>query len=54
MSRPVATALLAVVMVATIVAVDIVVFRHHFWPRLAANVGIVLIFGALYYRFVHH
>ncbi|MBO0810979.1 MAG: hypothetical protein J2P23_02915 [Microlunatus sp.] len=45
---------LVVAMAAVIVAVDVVFFRHHFWPRLAANVGIVLLFGAFYFRFRGH
>jgi hypothetical protein len=42
----VAVALLVLAMVVIIVAVDIVFFRNHFWPRLMANVGIVLVFAA--------
>jgi hypothetical protein len=53
MGRPLATALFIVVMVAVVVGVDVLVFRHHLWARLAANVGIVLVFIALYVRFVH-
>jgi hypothetical protein len=26
--------------------------RHQFWPRLAVNVGIVALFGAVYYAFL--
>jgi hypothetical protein len=40
-----------VAMAAVIVGVDIAFFRHHFWARLAVNVGIVLVFGAFYLRF---
>jgi hypothetical protein len=39
------------VMVATIVGVDIAFLRSHFWPRLMANGGIVLLFVAFYLRF---
>jgi hypothetical protein len=39
------------VMVGTIVGLDVVVFRNHFWARLLANVAIVLIFGAFSLRF---
>ena len=39
-------------MVALIVAVDILFFRNHFWERLLANVGIVLVFVAFYLRFL--
>lgn len=42
-----------VAMVAVIVAVDVLVFRHQFWARLAVNVGIVLVFLACYFRFEH-
>ena len=51
-----ATAVLYVVaMVAVVVAVDVLFFRgDHFWARLAANLGIVLVFGAFYLRFLHH
>jgi hypothetical protein len=38
-------------LVAVVVGSDFLLFRHHFWARLLANVGIVLIFGALYLRF---
>ncbi|MEZ0049569.1 hypothetical protein ABIA30_000559 [Mycobacterium sp. MAA66] len=41
----------ALTMVALIVSVDVLLFRHQFWPRLMVNVGIVLIFGAFYLRF---
>jgi preprotein translocase subunit SecE len=50
--RPVANALYVVAMAAVIVGADFLIFRHHFWERLAANVGIVLVFVALYSRFV--
>ena len=39
-------------MVAVVVVVDILFFRHHFWARLMVNVGIVLVFGAFYLRFL--
>ena len=42
------------VMVAIIVGVDVLIFRHNFWPRLLANVGIVLVFIAFYLRFLRH
>ncbi|MGW4248800.1 hypothetical protein [Nocardia sp. NPDC004722] len=52
MARQTVVVLLIVVMVALIIGVDILVFRHHFWARLLANAGIVLIFAACYLRFV--
>ena len=39
-------------MVAVIVGVDILFFRHQFWARLMVNIGIVLVFGAFYFRFL--
>jgi cytochrome c oxidase subunit IV len=47
----VGTVLYLVLLAAVIVAVDFLFFRHHFWERLAVNVGIVLIFAACYFRF---
>ena len=37
---------------AVVVGVDVLFFRHYFWERLAVNVGIVLVFGAFYLRFL--
>jgi hypothetical protein len=54
MGRPAAGALYVVAMVAVVVAADVLFFRSHFWEQLAANVGIVLVFGAFYFRFLHH
>jgi len=51
MGRTAAIVLVVVGMAAVIVAVDVLFFRHHFWPRLMANVGIVLVFAAFYVRF---
>ena len=45
-------ALYLVLMVAVIVAVDVLFFRNAFWERLAVNIGIVLIFTAFYFRFL--
>lgn len=51
MGRHGSLVLYGLVMAAVVVAVDVLFFRHHFWPRLAVNVGIVLVFGAFYVRF---
>jgi len=37
-------------MAAVIVGVDFLFFRNRFWERLAVNLGIVLVFGAFYFR----
>lgn len=39
-------------MVAVVVGLDILFFQHRFWERLIVNVGVVLVFGALYLRFL--
>ena len=41
-------------LVAVVVGVYILFFRHHFWERLTAKVGIVLVFAAFYFRFLKH
>lgn len=46
------TALYLLLMVAVIVGVDLLCLRNHFWERLAANAGIVLVFLAFYLRFL--
>jgi hypothetical protein len=50
--RPVVVVLLVLGLVAVVVGVDILFFRHHFWERLMANVGIVLVFLAFGLRFL--
>jgi uncharacterized membrane protein len=46
------TALYVALMAAVIVAVDFLFFRNRLWERLAVNLGIVLVFGAFYFRFL--
>ena len=41
-------------MVVVVVGVDVLFFRDHLWERLMINVGIVLVFGAFYLRFLRH
>jgi hypothetical protein len=50
--RPAGVVLYVLVMVALVVGADVLFFRHQFWPRLAVNVGIVLVFGLFYLRFL--
>jgi len=54
MGREATGVLYTVLMAAIIVTVDVVFFRNRFWPRLSANVGIVLVFAAFYFRFLKH
>ena len=51
MRRQAAVVVYVLALVAVVVGVDILFFRHHFWERLIANVGIVLVFAAFYLRF---
>ena len=39
-------------LVAVVVGVDVLFFRHQFWDRLIVNVGIVLVFAAFGLRFL--
>ena len=54
MGRSATGALYLIAMAGVVIAVDVLFFRDHFWERLAANVGIVLVFAAFYFRFLHH
>jgi len=53
MQNPTIGVLYGLAMVAVVVTVDVLFFRGRtwFWERLASNVGIVLLFGAFYFRF---
>jgi len=42
----------ALAMVVSVVAVDVLFFRHKFQERLIANVAIVLVFGVTYLTFL--
>lgn len=52
MTRSITVAVCVLSMIGLIVGVDVLFFRHHFWARLLANVGIVLVFAAFYLRFL--
>jgi hypothetical protein len=52
MRRQAAVALYVLVLVAVVVGVDVLLFKHQFWERLMVNVGIVLVFAAVYLRFL--
>ncbi len=52
MGRQAVIVLYVVAMAAVIVGVDLAFFRNQFWERLAANLGIVLVFAAFYFRFL--
>jgi hypothetical protein len=46
------TVLYVVLVAAVIVAIDVLFLKDRFWARLTANVGIVLVFAAFYFRFL--
>jgi len=52
MDRRMVVVLYVLAMAAVIVGVDFVFFRNRFWERLIVNIGIVLVFGAFYLRFL--
>ncbi|MDR3521233.1 MAG: hypothetical protein P4L54_06410 [Acidocella sp.] len=52
MGRQVVIVLYVMAMAAVIIGVDIAFFRHRIWERLMVNIGLVLVFGAFYLRFL--
>jgi hypothetical protein len=54
MPKTLVIVLCVVAMIAVIVGVDVLFFRAQFWPRLMVNVGIVLVFGAVYFTFLRN
>jgi len=52
MTRNMAIPLYIVVMIALIVGVDVLFLRNRFWARLLVNVGIVVVFAAIYLRYL--
>ena len=52
MRRQAGVVLYVLAMVAIVVGADILFLRHDFWARLIVNVGIVVVFGAFYFRFL--
>ena len=53
MGRSAIIGLYILLLVSVIAGVDLLFFRNRFWERLAANIGIVLLFAAFYFRFFH-
>ncbi|MDR3454952.1 MAG: hypothetical protein P4L96_19485 [Rhodoferax sp.] len=54
MGKSAAIVLYVMFMAVVVVGVDVLFFRDRFWERLMVNVGIVLVFGAFYLRFLKH
>jgi hypothetical protein len=54
MARQATVVLYIVLLAAVVVGVDFLFFGNRFWERLMVNIGIVLVFLALYLRFLKH
>lgn len=54
MTRSASIVLFVTALIVVIVGVDFLFFKHRFWERLMANIGIVLVFAAFYLRFLKH
>ena len=52
MGRQAAVVLYVLALVAVVVGVDVLFFRHELWLRLIVNIGIVLVFAAFGLRFL--
>ena len=52
MTRNILVVLYVVVMIAAVISLDLLFFRHRFWERLIVNIGVVLVFAAFYLRFL--
>jgi hypothetical protein len=52
MGRQTAIVLYVLAMIVVVVGVDVLFFKNRFWERLMMNVGVVLVFGAFYLRFL--
>jgi uncharacterized membrane protein len=52
MHKNIYVVIFVVALIAVIVGLDVLFFRHHFLERLMANIGIVLVFAAFGLRFL--
>lgn len=52
MTRHGATLCYLIAMIAVVLGIDLAFFRNRFLERLIANIGIILLFGAFYLRFL--
>ena len=52
MPRNIYVVVYILVLIAVVVSVDVLFFKHRFWERLMVNIGIVLVFTAFYLRFL--
>jgi hypothetical protein len=54
MKRSMMLAVFVVALIAVVVGVDVLVFRHRFWERLFVNIGIVAVFVVFYFTVLKH
>jgi hypothetical protein len=54
MTRPMTIVVYVLALIFVVIGVDVLFFRDRFWERLLVNIGIVLVFGAFYLRFLKH
>jgi len=52
MGRQATVVVYVLALVAVVVGLDVLFFRNRFWERLMVNIGVVLVFGAFYLRFL--
>jgi hypothetical protein len=52
MRRETGIVLYVLALVAVVVGLDVLFLQHHFAARLLVNIGIVLLFGGFYVRFL--
>jgi len=52
MRDQVAVVLYVLALIVVVVGVDVLFFSNRFWERLIVNIGIVLVFWALYLTFL--
>jgi hypothetical protein len=52
MGRQTTLVLYVLALIAVVIGVDVLFLRNRFWDRLLVNVGVVLVFGAFYLRFL--
>ena len=50
--RQAVVVLYVLAMIAVVVGVDVLFFRHRFWERLLVNIGIVMVFAAFGLKFL--
>jgi uncharacterized membrane protein YfcA len=50
--RQAGVVLYVLAMIGIVVGVDVLFLRHQFWLRLITNIAIVLVFVAVYFRFL--